>query len=196
MVKFNVIDFILGPGLEALLNQSILGVGGLQTEVVENGSETAHAHKATSALVLVLKVGLHIETTVAHVSAQSGQRGVQFLLLRVVEHVFGVQNGGRIKLLRLVQRVFLEVLVREDVVQVVAELFVVCHIAAVAIVVVQKGELRVSQPDSLHMKHSLEFLVGHCALAQRVVVLEELEKADSVALDHVLNLSHEFGHVA
>lgn len=36
VVKFNVIDFILGPCLEPLLNQPVLIVSYSQTEVVEN----------------------------------------------------------------------------------------------------------------------------------------------------------------
>lgn len=90
---------------------------------------------------------------------------MEHFLFRVVEDVFWVENGWRVKSLRPVLRVFLEVLVCEDVVQIVAELFVVCRIAAEAIVVVQLAELLLGETDTLCVKHSLEFLVSHCALA-------------------------------
>ena len=81
VIKFNVVDFIVGLCLESLENNFVFLIADLQLHIVEDGSEASVRDEATLAPVFVLEEGLDKEALVADEPAQTLKASVQYLLL-------------------------------------------------------------------------------------------------------------------
>lgn len=193
MVELDVVDLICCLGLEPSQNDVVLLLGYLHAEVVEDGAEAGEGDEARSAPVLVLEVGLNQEASVLHLSTKSLQSRDQDLLLLSVKHVLGVEDRGGIERVGAGRWVLLQGFIREDGVQFVTESHIVNEsgIVGKGIVLFKSLELNGRERDSLRMKGASVFLAGQVSLSQSVVVLEKLEKSDSIALHNLLDLCHE-----
>lgn len=123
---------------------------------------------------------------------------MQALLLSVGQHVLGVQDGGCFKRLKSLGWVLLEVLLGEDAGDLLAEVNVVnkrrvCFILN-TVVLFQKDVFSGSKLNFMGVEAGSKLGGGDDALAENIVILEELEQTDTVALNNLLNLSHQFYH--
>ena len=195
VVELHVVDFVSGLRLEPLVDQSELGLSAHHLEVVENGAEPGHANESGGTLILVLVEGLHEQAAVAHLSAESAHKRVEASLLVAVEHVAGVKDAGGGEAAEALGGVLLEVLLGEYIGDVLAEVYVV-HERGVgrvldAVHLLEELKLLSGEQDFLGVEDGAELGGRKDTLAEEVVVLEELEKADAVPFDNLFDLEHE-----
>ena len=129
-----------------------------------------------------------------HVYSEALQAGNQDLLLSVIQHVLGVEDGWRVELIGSHGRFLFQVLVREDSVQMITEGRVVNKAC-----IVRKGEVVLKtlvllrcEVDALSMESASELLCGQVALSERVVVLEELVDPDPILFHNLFDFHHEW----
>jgi hypothetical protein len=193
VIKFNVVDFIVGLGLEALENNFVFLIADLQLHVVEDGAEAGVRDEAALALVLVLEEGLDQEALVADEPAETLEASIQNLLLILGKHILRVKDRWSLKIDGLLQGVFLEVLKCEDRFDCLIEINVVYLVRIVRywVGLLKQFIFFVSQVDLLCKEDSSELLRGNGTLSKRVVVLEELTQADAVLLNLSLKLEEK-----
>lgn len=78
MIKFNIINFIGGSGLEPLVDKIVLSIGYPQFLVVKDTSESCVGHKSTLWLVFILEEGFDQKTSVFNICTNSDEDIVQF----------------------------------------------------------------------------------------------------------------------
>ena len=120
---------------------------------------------------------------------------VEFLFFCVTQERLWIQNRGRLEHGESSLGVLLQVLVREDVLDLLVEVEVSNFdgIVGASVVVFEALVLYCSQLQFLGVQSSSEFGGFDSTLSERIVVLEELAKSYSVTLDVVSNLLHELG---
>lgn len=84
VIKFNVVDFIVGLCLEALENNFVFLLAYVQLHVIEDGSKASVGNEAALALVLVLEEGLYQQALVANKPAHALKASIQNLLFNIV----------------------------------------------------------------------------------------------------------------
>lgn len=197
-VHFDVVDFVSCLGLEALVQDRELGLASLQLHIVEDAAESCHADEAAGALILILEEGLDQKAVVAHMGSKAHHAVMQALLLSVGQHVLGVQDGGRVKRLKSLCWVLLEVLLGKDVGDLLTEVNIVnkgrvCFILN-TVVLLQKDVFGSSKLHLMGVEAGSKLGGGDDSLAENIVILEELEETDTVTLNNLLNLGHQFYH--
>ena len=123
---------------------------------------------------------------------------VEFLFFRSTQEILWIQNRGRLEDGESSLGVLLQVLVREDVLDLFVEVEVSNFdgIVGASVVVFEALVLGCGQLQFLGVQSCSEFGGFDGALSERIVVLEELAKSYSVSLDVVPDLLHEFGDLS
>lgn len=120
---------------------------------------------------------------------------VEFLFFYRSQEILCIQNGRRLEHGESSLGVLLQVLVREDVLDLLVEVEVSNFdgIVGASVVVLEALVLGCGQLQFLCVQSCSEFGGFDGALSERIVVLEELAKSYSVSLDVVSDLLHELG---
>ena len=176
VVELHIIDLVGCLCLEALLNNRQLLLAHLHFEVVKDGAEASEGDEAAAAPVFVLEVRLNQQTAMLDVNTEALEHGDEDALLLIIEHILGVKDRGRGELSRHCQRVLLDSLVGEDVVELVAEGDIVDEASVVGHreMLFQLLKLSWCEQDALSVEGTTEFLGGEVALPEVIVILEEL----------------------
>lgn len=182
MIKLDVVDLVVGLGLEAFENNLILLLADLKFHCVKDRHEPRVGDEAALALVLVLEERLDEESSVAHVPAESLEAALEHFLLCIGQDALRVEDRRSLKLHGLLQRVLLEVLLSEDPLNCLVEVDIVDlgGVLGYGEMPLEDLELLVCQIDLLAIEDTSELLRGNGTLAKEVVVLEELAQSDSV----------------
>lgn len=193
MIKLDVVDLVVGFGLEAFENNLILLLADLKFHCVKDRHEPRVGDEAALALVLVLEERLDQESSVTHVPAESLEAALEHFLLCIGEDALRVEDRRSLEFHGLLKGVLLEVLLGEDRLNRLVEVDIVdlSGVLGYGELPLEDLELLVCQIDLLAIKDASELLRGNGALAKEVVVLEELAQSDSVLLNLGLNLEHQ-----
>jgi len=195
MVEFHVVDLISSLSLESLVNKGELLLGAQKLNIVEDGAETGHGDEAGSGAVLVLEEGLDQQSAESDLLGQSGEEGIECLFFFVVQNVLRINDGRSVERLKSLSGVLFKILLGEDVINLLVKVDVVHEGGVVGdhVEVLKGVVLRDGQVNLLDVQDVTELLAGHVALAENVVILEELKKSNSVFLALVHNFFHEAG---
>lgn len=198
MIEFDIIDFIGCFTLESLIDKMELAIGQPQLLAVKDRSESGAGDEATIALILVLEERLDQQSPVPDLGGELEESLVEFLFFRSTQEILWIQNRGRLEDGESSLGVLLQVLVREDVLDLFVEVEVSNFdgIVGASVVVFEALVLGCGQLQFLGVQSCSEFGGFDGALSERIVVLEELAKSYSVSLDVVPDLLHEFGDLS
>lgn len=193
MVELNVVDLVGSSGLESLINEVEFFVSYPQLLAVEDGPEPGVGHKSALALVFVLEERLDQKSSVLHVGSNSHHQLLQLLLLGFRKGVLGVEDRWGVVGAQSHGWVLLKGLVSEDVLNLLIEVKVSDFegVHGASEMVLQQDVFFSGQLYLLSIQSCSEFGGFDSAFSQRVVVLEELSKSDSVSFNHVSNFLHQ-----
>lgn len=193
VVELDVIDLVGSLGLEALEDDGIFLICDHHAEIVKDRSEASEGNESTAALILILEVRFDEETTVLDIGSKALEDSNKDLFFSSVQDILGVKDRGRIKWIDSGRRVLLESFICEDCVELLSEIKVVDAAGVVRHSVVSLKSLVLSrcQGNTLRVEHTAELLCWQIALAENIVILEELLKSDSIFLDHLLHFGHQ-----
>jgi len=193
VVELHVVDLISSLGLESLVNKGELLLGAQKLNIVEDRAETGHGDEAGSGAVLVLEEGLDQQSAESDLLGQSDEDGMECLFFFVVQNVLRVKDGRSVERLKSLGGVLLKILLGENVINLAVKVDVVHEGGVVGdhVEVLKGVVLRDGQVNLLDVKDVTELLAGHVALAEDIVILEELKQSNSVFFALVHNFFHE-----
>lgn len=126
------------------------------------------------------------------IGANALKAGNELTLFLVVEDVLRVEDRGCFEGVGASSRVLLQCFIGEDSIKLFAESHVVDKTAVrgQSKVLLKTFEFNRGQVDSLGEQGASELLSREVALAEDVVILEELRKTNTVLLHDLFNLGH------